>query len=557
MTAIVESIPTVLHVAVLLFILGLIQFLFSVNLIVARAVLGIFLLLVSLYFGITILPNIWAECPYRTPFSVLARYPVIWLMNIIYMILGRIYYVTSHGSEYNLAVSREKKAQDLSSEASKRRIYRELRWTLASLTTDSELEPFVSGLPTLLSVSADHSGSQEVSDAIIAIFLDCDGLAPRIARLLHTCIPPMILSGEPRTKRTTICLQAINAICNAKEIVNEQSNQIICCLEEGQFSAALLGFGRLGPHDEAFPSEVITTATLIAKKIEAAGHDGVQDIPLLAVIAVSEILGQFQLLRLVDSTNQSVPGLLNGFADILAYYSEENGEPSTRKQKLIQEFSQMIIRFPARQRSSSEIRPLSVVKSLVKFRDEKHLAIAQYANCASACLAIHMQYHLLGYRIVDYILNIVEALTIFGTVPSGNPYVTGHIGVSGELGLGIRFRDNEARNGNIGLPEWEEGWKWKRVKEKSIWDFEKAFSSSAQYDRKLLDKLVIEDIYGYPVEAGYWGRVLTSRGRTAILVIFLLSMKVFPLPEDTLEPTLETLWIITESLVISKKVRST
>ena len=62
MTTIVESIPTVLHVAVLLFILGLIEFLFSVNLIVARAVLGIFLLLVSLYFGMTILPNIWVEC---------------------------------------------------------------------------------------------------------------------------------------------------------------------------------------------------------------------------------------------------------------------------------------------------------------------------------------------------------------------------------------------------------------------------------------------------------------------------------------------------------------
>ena len=64
MTTIVESIPMVLHVAVLLFILGLIQFLFSVNLIVAGIVLGIFLLLVSLYFALTILPIIWAECPY-------------------------------------------------------------------------------------------------------------------------------------------------------------------------------------------------------------------------------------------------------------------------------------------------------------------------------------------------------------------------------------------------------------------------------------------------------------------------------------------------------------
>ena len=298
MTTIVESIPTVLHVAVVLFILGLIQFLFSINLIVARAVLGIFLLLVSLYFGMTILPIIWAECPYRTPFSVLVRYAVIWPMNLVYKILYKISLATSEDSllekwslagwvrlgaiipEYNLAMSREEKAQDLSSEASKHRIDKELRWTLDSLTTDSELEPFVAGLPTLLSVSADESGSQEVSDAMISILLERYGFAYRIARLLHTCIPPTILSDDSRIKRTTVCLQAINAICNAKEIEIDQSIQLVIQLEYGEFSAALLGFGRLGPHDEAFPSEVVTTATLVAKKIKAADHNAVQAIPL-------------------------------------------------------------------------------------------------------------------------------------------------------------------------------------------------------------------------------------------------------------------------------------
>ena len=360
MTTVVESIPTFLHVAVVLFILGLIQFLFSVNLIVAGAVLGIFLLLVSLYFGMTMLSIIWAECPYRTPFSVLVRYAVIWPMKLIYKILWKIYFATSHGSllekwsmarrdrllaitpEYNLAVRREEKAQDLSSKASKRRIDRELRWTLASLTTDSELEPFVAGLPTLLSVSADKSGSQVVSDAMISILLDpFGGLAFRIAILLHTCIPPTILSDDSRIKRTTICLQAINAICNAKKLEINQSVDFVRLLEYGKFSAALLGFGRLNPHDKALYSEVVTTATLIAKKIETAGHDVVQDMPLSVVKAVSKISGQFQLLRLVDSTNESVSGLLDDFADILAHYSEENGEPSTRKQKLIQRFSRL------------------------------------------------------------------------------------------------------------------------------------------------------------------------------------------------------------------------
>ena len=573
MTTIVESIPTVLHVAVLLFILGLIQFLFSVNLVVAGAVLGIFLLLVSLYFGMTILPIIWAECPYRAPFSVLVRYAVIWQMKLISAILLKIYLATSRGSslrkwllvrlarlgaitpEYKLAVGRERKARNLSSKASKRRIDKELRWTLASLTTDSELEPFIAALPTLLSVSADESGSQEVSDAMIAILLEYNGFTYRIARLLHTCIPPTILSDDSRTKRATICLQAINAICNAKKI---NMNLVMRLLEDGRFSAALLGFGRLNPHDKALFSEVVTTVTLIAKKMEAAGHDGVRHIPSSVVIAVSEISGQFQLLRLVDSINVSVSSLLDSFADILSHYSEENGEPSARKHWWIQEFSWRIIMSRVQQAALRlDIRRLSIIKSLVKFRDEKHLAIAQRANCASACLAIHMQYHLLGYPFPDYMPDTVEALTVFGTVPSGNPHVAGHIAVSRELGLGIRFRDNEARKGNIGLPEEEEGWKWEHFKEKSIEDFEKAFSSSAQHDRKRIDELVVKNNFGRPLEVGYWGRILINRGCTAILVIFLSSMKTFPLPEDTLEPTLETLRIITKSLTTAYSSSST
>ena len=264
---------------------------------------------------------------------MLIHYAVIWPMKLISAILLKIYLVMSCGSllgkwswagrerlfaitpEYNLAVSQERKAQNLSSEASKCRIDRELRWMLDSLTTDSELEPFIAGLPTLLSVSADQSGPQEVSDAMIAILLDRDGFTYHIARLLQTCIPPTILSDEPWTKHATICLQAINAICNAEKI---DMNLIIWLLEKGQFSATLLGLGRLDPHDKALYSEAVTTATLIAKKIEAAGHDAVQNIPLSVVIAVSKILGQFQLLRLADSTNKPVSDLLDGFADILA-----------------------------------------------------------------------------------------------------------------------------------------------------------------------------------------------------------------------------------------------
>ena len=78
-----------------------------------------------------------------------------------------------------------------------------------------------------------------------------------------------------------------------------------------------------------------------------------------------------------------------------------------------------------------------------------------------------------------------------------------------------------------------------------------------KYDRKRLDELVVKNWKGRPVEVGYWGRIVISRGCTAILVIFLSSMKVFPPPEDTLEPTLETLRIITKSLTAAYSSSST
>ena len=62
---------------------------------------------------------------------------------------------------------------------------------------------------------------------------------------------------------------------------------------------------------------------------------------------------------------------------------------------------------------------------------------------------------------------------------------------------------------------------------------------------------------GKPVKKEYWERVLISRGRTAILVIFLSSMKdSFP-PEDTFDLTLETLKIITSGLTAAYSSSST
>ena len=487
MMTVVENIPTFLHVAVGLFISGLIQFLFPINRIVFGFVVGISGPLLLLYIVMTVLRNFWAECPYRTPFSVHICSPCT-----------------------RRRITCEDKAQDLSSEASKRRIEKDLRWTLDSLKTDSELEPFVAGLPTLLSVPAGQKGSQETLDAMIVI-LEQHGLTYRIARLLHTCIPPTTLSDDLRIKRATICLKAIHAICSVEKIGIKQSIQLIRYLGNGQFSAALLGF-----RESHLSSEVKTIGTLIAKKIEQGAtveENKMVQIPLSVVIALSEILGGFELLKQVDSKGESASSLLDEFADIFTLYSEGNGEHSAQKQMWVQEFSKRIIEAQVGQAPWLPTRRLKVIKSLVKFRDENHPPMTQHANCASAFLAIQMQHYVLGYSIPYYMPNAVKALTDFGTVLSGD---TLGAQINKELCLGIQFKDNES---GIVQAGWEEQNKWKQFRVERMKAFPGVPFGSAEDDVSRLGRLVITDENrkpvkeetkpdkekGEPVIEGYWG----------------------------------------------------
>ncbi|KAH9032926.1 hypothetical protein EDB84DRAFT_113234 [Lactarius hengduanensis] len=69
MTRAIEAMPMLLHLSVFLFFAGLIDFLILINTTVAYFTLGWIALFALAYVILTILPNLYLNCPYRTPLS--------------------------------------------------------------------------------------------------------------------------------------------------------------------------------------------------------------------------------------------------------------------------------------------------------------------------------------------------------------------------------------------------------------------------------------------------------------------------------------------------------
>lgn len=80
----VNFLPTLLHLALASFLLGLIDFLWTVNYFVAIVTLTICLVFGALYLLVMILPHIYTDCPYKTPFSRLLGLAYYHLHRVIH-----------------------------------------------------------------------------------------------------------------------------------------------------------------------------------------------------------------------------------------------------------------------------------------------------------------------------------------------------------------------------------------------------------------------------------------------------------------------------------------
>jgi hypothetical protein len=85
----VATMPTLLHISVFLFFAGLVEFLFPICMTVAYAALGCIGVFAVAYAILTVLPNIYLNCPYSTPLSGITwRITQFSVMGSLWTVLG-------------------------------------------------------------------------------------------------------------------------------------------------------------------------------------------------------------------------------------------------------------------------------------------------------------------------------------------------------------------------------------------------------------------------------------------------------------------------------------
>ena len=244
----VAMVPILLNISVLLFLLGLILFLFTVSHVLATMItvwIGLFGLA---YLTLTILPTIHSFCPYFTPMSGAWWY--LWHISLssaafpIQWILGRFradslpYHLNEGDSLEQGTLTKLSRVFDYAFQKHTQCVKDGLRRSIihqvlnASLATDRQALTWLLQRPAM----ADKSKIQEVVDSIPAstlLQLSCDRVPVdsgqvtihvHLSNLLQSCTQGTTeLQEDARSRRLLICLDAFHHIIESYPILNGES----------------------------------------------------------------------------------------------------------------------------------------------------------------------------------------------------------------------------------------------------------------------------------------------------------------------------------------------
>ncbi|KAH9054978.1 hypothetical protein EDB87DRAFT_1688618 [Lactarius vividus] len=237
----VEALPFLILISVVLFFAGLVVFAFLVNHIVAYITLGIVGFCFLSYITLTLMPLIFHDCPYYTPFTSLLWYSAqiipFFFFSVLYRGSKQMHDRWGTVSEKMVAsfhdwrdikaksfsegmISKlEKSAERISMDIYKKTLVRTLHW----LNEDHELEEFVTGIPGLCESEALRLATRENGDPqrtvrdVLAALPGPTGfrasLPWSIIRLAQR--PPINKPQSVRQQRTWACLKALYYIPGA------------------------------------------------------------------------------------------------------------------------------------------------------------------------------------------------------------------------------------------------------------------------------------------------------------------------------------------------------
>jgi hypothetical protein len=229
-----------LHLSIYFFLVGLVDFLFPISTTVAYAALGGVSVLALVYATLTILPNIYLNCPYGTPlsgftwctfhFSVSGfLWTVLEIESLFHKaflklrILAGHHATKLHGLEEwrEILKTRVKmhrqwfsqglwKSIELSAYSDKSKVATALEWTLTTLDEDNQIEVFAARLPGLFNSRVVRNGTS----AALSLISDSRNADPifgcRLSNLLKTCLPgTSLLDEHTRKNRLRVCLNCL------------------------------------------------------------------------------------------------------------------------------------------------------------------------------------------------------------------------------------------------------------------------------------------------------------------------------------------------------------
>ena len=157
MSAIVNAIPTLLHMSLFLFLGDLVEFYRLVNPVIGFLTLGILVLYGGLFLGVAVSAALDRSSPFQTPLSSLFWYGVQLLRQLRQWCPLRVPLVLSSHKRRAFPRTRlivwslvRELEVDPSNKGFHLRELMTLRWTLKSLTDNIELEYFVNGIAGFL-----------------------------------------------------------------------------------------------------------------------------------------------------------------------------------------------------------------------------------------------------------------------------------------------------------------------------------------------------------------------------------------------------------------------